>query len=294
MNDQLQKVAPVTSDELALIRRTVAAGATDDELQLYLYDCARQSVHPLDKLLHFTKRGGKYTPITSIDLMRTRAHDTGECAGIDDAAFEIVGQGPPAAASVTVYRLVQTQRCAFAATARWSEYCPPDGQNHMWKKMPHTMLGKCAEALALRKAFPRQLAGLYAKEEMDQADRPTLTVTSDGIDTDTGEVTDDPLPEAPVGYAYITQVDVVATRNKNIKRATVTFADGRAASTINATRTTLAQQAAQLRQPVRCIITEGKYGPELEDLVTKQADEERDGAANREKPPELSADEIPF
>jgi hypothetical protein len=76
------------------------------------------------------------------------------------------------AATVTVWRLVQGTRCSFTATARWSEYFPGDQGGHMWRKMPHTMLAKCAEALALRKGFPRQLAGLYAKEEMDQADSP--------------------------------------------------------------------------------------------------------------------------
>lgn len=167
---------PVTADQLELVKRTVANGATPAELQLYLYDCARQGVHPLDKLLHFTKRGGKYTPVTSIDLMRIRAAETGEYAGSDDAAFTNypINQEPVSglfSATVTVWRLVQGQRYPFTATARWSEYYPGDAAGTMWRKMPHTMLAKCAEALALRKGFPRQLAGLYAKEEMDQADR---------------------------------------------------------------------------------------------------------------------------
>ncbi len=171
---------PVTADELELVKQTVAQGATAAELKLYLYDCQRQGVHPLDRLLHFTKRGGKYTPVTSIDFMRIRAAESGEYAGSDDAVFVKSAPGlPPPEATVCVWRLVQGTRCPFTATARWSEYKPSDG-DFMWKKMPHTMLAKCAEALALRKGFPRQLAGLYAREEMDmdqsESKAPTSTI----------------------------------------------------------------------------------------------------------------------
>ncbi len=168
----------VTADQLDLVKRTVANGASDAELKLYLYDCQRQGVHPLDRLLHFTKRGGKYTPVTSIDLMRSRAADTGEYAGSDDAVFEYPSGAPtqmdgelPISARVTVWRIVQGQRCAFTATTRWTEYYPGDQAGTMWRKMPHTMLAKTAEGCALRKGFPRQLAGLYAVEELDQAGR---------------------------------------------------------------------------------------------------------------------------
>lgn len=172
---QPQSAAPeVTTDQLDLIRRTIAKDATPDELKLYLYDCARQGVHPLDRLIHFTKRSGRYTPITSIDFMRIRAADSGEMAGSDDPAFhDTEPSDDNFHATVTVYRMTQGQKFPYTATARWSEY-KPDANDFMWKKMPHTMLGKCAEALALRKGFPKQLAGLYAREEMDQAPAPPL------------------------------------------------------------------------------------------------------------------------
>lgn len=163
-------------EQIELIRKTVASGATDTELQLFLYDCQRRGIHPLDRLLHFTKRGGKYTPVTSIDFMRSQAAMSGEMAGSDDATFGVSSgdEAHPPSATVTVYRLTNGQRFAYTATARWSEYCPDNAQ--MWKRMPHTMLAKCAEALALRKAFPQQLAGLYAKEELDQADRESTYI----------------------------------------------------------------------------------------------------------------------
>src|SRR5262245_64571302 len=128
MNNIAKIPHPAATIDRELVRRTVAQGATDDELSLYLYDCARRNVHPLDKLLHFTKRGGKYVPVTSIDLMRSRAAETNELAGSDDAIFEQGPSGKPLAATVTVYRLTQSQRYAYTATARFAEYNLPSNQ----------------------------------------------------------------------------------------------------------------------------------------------------------------------
>jgi phage recombination protein Bet len=217
-------LAPVvTTEQFDLVRRTVAKDATPAELELYMYDCQRHGVHPLDKLLHFTKRQGKYTPITSIDLLRSRAADTGELGGIEDPQYRGEPAGQDFTASVTVYRFVQGTRCPFTATARWTEYKPDAGSSGngdvMWRKMPYLMLGKCAEALALRKAFPRQLAGLYAKEEMDQAENtgasyapaPRLPVSDQPPPTPARQI-------APASYSTSPLCDVCGAPGKPSKQ----------------------------------------------------------------------------
>ncbi len=163
----------VTKEERdTLVGAISTQNPTDAELKLYFYDCARRGVHPLDKLIHFTKRQGRYTPVVSIDYMRMRAESSGVYAGSDEPVFEEAEGDPyPISAKVTVYKMVNGQRCPFTGKVLWKEIAPDTSGNagFMWKKMPLHMLAKCAEAQALRKAFPGQLHGLYEAAEMDQA-----------------------------------------------------------------------------------------------------------------------------
>jgi phage recombination protein Bet len=165
----------ITDEHRKLAKSTVAKDLTDAEFEMYIYNCRRQGIHPLDGMLVPIKRndseagGKKLTFVTTVDLLRSRAAESGEYAGSEEPIFEYDETGTaknPLKATVSVWRIVQGQRCMFTASARWEEFYPGDRQGFMWKSKPHVMLGKCAEAQALRKAFPKELAGIYASEEI--------------------------------------------------------------------------------------------------------------------------------
>ena len=268
------KAVIVTPEQMALIKKTIAPpDATDAELQLFIYDNTRRGVNPLDRMIHFTKRGGKYTPITGIDFMRTRAAETGDYAGSDDAVF--VGEVGKSGfeAKMTVYRFVHGERCPFSATARWSEYYPGDAQGHMWRKMPHTMLAKCAEALALRKGFPQQISGLYTAEEMAQAGEPEapravavprqvvaarVPVVTEAVVVGPGDDAtffDEPEPEAPPPVETNVTIAELTSRTgeKNGKVWTqyfITLSDGRKGSFFDGQLAVSAKAAFASRVPV--------------------------------------------
>lgn len=161
-------------EKIDLIKATVAKGSTDLELELFLHACKRTGLDPLMKQIYAIKRMNNKTGKedmsiqTGIDGYRLIADRTGQYAGSDEASYMLGEDGFPDVASVTVYKLVGSLRCAFSSSARWNEYC--QAASPMWKKMPFLMLAKCAEALALRKAFPAELSGVYTHEEMMQAD----------------------------------------------------------------------------------------------------------------------------
>lgn len=173
----------LTPDKLKLLADTVARGADKNELALFLHVCQRTALDPFMKQIYFVKRfdtqSGEARGViqVGIDGLRAIAERSGEYAGSDEPVFEYAAgdSKKPVKATVTVYRLVGSERVKFTASARWDEYYPGEKQGFMWRKMPHNMLGKCAEGLALRKAFPQAMAGLYVHEEMQQAGRVTVS-----------------------------------------------------------------------------------------------------------------------
>lgn len=163
-----------SGEQLELIRRTVAAGATDDELAMFLHQCRKTGLDPLARQIYCivrkTRDGQKATIQTGIDGYRLIAERTGQYAGSDKPVFEDWEVADLRSATVTVWKLFNGERVPFTATAYWSEFYPGQGQyTGMWDKMPRLMLAKVAESQALRKAFPADLSGVYVEEEMHQA-----------------------------------------------------------------------------------------------------------------------------
>lgn len=195
-------IATYTPEQVELIKNTVAKGASDNELQLFLAVAKRSGLDPFSKQIHFVKRGGIGTIQTGIDGYRAIAERSGSLAGIDDAVYDTEAKPNPTKASVTVYRFINGNRVSFTASARWNEY---NCGTPIWKKMPYLMLAKCAEALALRKAFPNDLSGLYTNEEMQQADYAEMKV----VDAKVKE------PTAPT-FIHNMTVDQKKTEIKNL------------------------------------------------------------------------------
>lgn len=207
----------MTPEQVALLKRTICRDATDDELKLFMHVCQRTGLDPFARQIYAVKRldkkTGKATMVvqTSIDGFRLAASRSGTYAGSDDPIFD--NEDEPNRATVTVYKMVQGQRCPFTATARWKEYYPGQAQGFMWDKMPCVMLAKVAEALALRKAFPADLSGVYAKEEMDQAENGSISVKpenpapTDGVQEE-GVV----IPYGPLAKQYVHKADPAKLR----------------------------------------------------------------------------------
>jgi phage recombination protein Bet len=183
---QLPAVIQFTDDEVKTIKDAILPTATDAELKLFIAQCKRTGLDPFSRQIYGFKQGkGDFAKLvigTSIDGARVIAERSGKYGGQlgpywcgdDGVWFDIwLKKEPPAAAKVGIIRTDWKE--PMWGIAVWDSYKQMykdqyDGGkwklSPQWEKNGPNMLAKCAEFIGHRKAFPNDLSGLYAKEEL--------------------------------------------------------------------------------------------------------------------------------
>ena len=201
-----------TDQQLAALRQLGVDANSQGDLAVFFHQAQRSGLDPFKREIYMITRKGKPTIQTGIDgfykIADRVSRKTGGTWGISETLW--CGQdgqwadvwlqaGPPAAAKVTLER----NGARFTVVALTSEYM---AQGPMWQKMPARMIAKCAEALAIRKAFPEDLSGLYTADEMAQADNPTPAPRPASI-----QQVQEPSPAQVSGRDWLAELNQVDT-----------------------------------------------------------------------------------
>lgn len=175
--------------KLELIRKTICGNLSQPQFDLFMsvarargLDPVLNQIHAVVRKVKVSKNPDKYedrmTIQVGIDGFRLIAARTGEFLGCDETIFKYDKDNNVIEAKVTVYRFVQGHKAAFTGVAYWDEFYPGDTLGFMWNSKPRTMLGKCAEVQALRKAFPNDLSGVYEPAEIEKTEEKDVTPPS--------------------------------------------------------------------------------------------------------------------
>lgn len=195
---------------MAALRSSIYPGAEDASIKLVIAYCRAAQLDPLQRPVHIVpmnvKRKNRDTGrdeyvwmdviLPGIGLYRTQAARSGLYAGLSDPEF-----GPERTLKVDAFEMTYPETCRvvayrlhpqsgkvfeFPATERWIENYAAASKdslvpNTMWRRRIYGQLAKCAEAQALRKAFPEIVGAQYTAEEMtgqavDVDDLPTGAV----------------------------------------------------------------------------------------------------------------------
>lgn len=207
---QTGALVPQTEEDLIrVLQNSLYPGAQIGSVQMVLGYCQAAGLDPMQKPVHIVpmwdSKSGSMRDVVmpGVNLYRTQASRTGRFAGMSDPEFgpmvETTLAGVPIRypewCRVVVKRLLDNGTVAeFSAIEYWDEnYAMKGGKeksiapNAMWAKRPRGQIAKCAEAQALRKAFPEcgaqptaeEMEGKQMHPEVDIT--PTATVTQDWV-----------------------------------------------------------------------------------------------------------------
>lgn len=174
--------------QIQVLQSSLYPGASTESVRMVLAYCQAAQLDPMQKPVHIVpmwdtnSRSMRDVIMPGINLYRIQAMRSGLCAGISEPEFgpdktQVVGHVEitfPEWCRVTVKRRLPTGEIAeFAAVERWLEnYAIKGGKekdqspNAMWSKRVYGQIAKCAQAQALRMAFP-EFAAQYTAEEME-------------------------------------------------------------------------------------------------------------------------------
>lgn len=166
-----QDLALLSDEQVALIKNTIAKGATDEELAMFLEVAYASDLNPFRKEIYWFKIRNTVVMPVGIDGLRRKAAESGNYMGQvgpewcgEDGEWKDVwlSKDPPAACRVGVLR--RGNPVPTWGIVTWREFAKdittPAGT--FWKRMGPHMLAKCAESHALRKAAPGEIEKIRA------------------------------------------------------------------------------------------------------------------------------------
>lgn len=193
------------------LKNTVAVGATASELALFIEYCKSTGLNPFKKEIWFIKepKTGRLQMMTGINGFWTLANSFDTFDGAETGMIDKNGEWVKSisgndfiGAWCRVYR--KDRRIPMEGEALLADYRKGFG---LWQSAPRIMIKKVAESIALRKAFPQQLNGLYTSEEMPETFQdierpvkvipPTIEVLPEEVPVDVpvaGNETRSPVP----------------------------------------------------------------------------------------------------